>query len=266
VEYLLDRWSEIRDDIDRSFVPLFLDFDGTLAPIVSHPSMALLPEETRHILAALRNKEWCSVCILSGRNLSDLVGRIGIDGITYGGNHGAHLTGPSVDFQAQLPGIRDLMRTVASDFRALPLSVPGIILENKGESLSVHYRNAPEAEIPSIRDALAEVVGPYVSDGLVKAREGKMVLEVTARVWDKGKAVLWLVDQMKSSGSRFDLAPIYIGDDTTDEDAFDALGGKGVTVVVGNRPVSGARFYLDDTRDVRRFLVRLLLEGHGSSA
>lgn len=214
---------------------LLLDFDGTLAPIVSRPELAAIPERTRAALDRLLARPGVDAAVVSGRGMADARERAGIPGIAYAGNHGMEIEGPGVhrvhpEARAARP---ELEAAAASAARALE-AVPGAFVEDKGLTLSVHYRLAPADRVAEVREA---VHGAVVGRPGLRVTEGKMVLEVRPRVeWDKGRAVDFLLDHLRPPAG----APVlYLGDDTTDEDAFRALrdrGGAGEGIVVAEAP------------------------------
>jgi alpha,alpha-trehalase len=266
MEHLLEAWPVIRESVGRSHILLMFDFDGTLAPIVKRPSAATLSTETRSLLRRLNEKDWCSIAIISGRALGSLSRKVRLEGLIYGGSHGARLSGPGIDFQVPFPDIKKNMKKIASRLGPLHSSVKGVIIENKGEAVAVHYRSVPEEEIPFLFDAVAKVVDPFLAAGMVKTREGKKVIDIIPYGWDKGKAVLWLLDYLRASRPEArDIFPVYVGDDTTDEDAFAAVRDTGLAVIVGARRRTQARYRLKNISEVRRFMIYLLVDGRLSA-
>ncbi|MGE5197395.1 MAG: trehalose-phosphatase, partial [Deltaproteobacteria bacterium] len=137
-------------------------------------------------------------------------------------------------------------------------SISGAFMEDKGLSLSLHYRLADKKQIPLVKTIFHEtVIVPLVRDKIA-IRSGKMVLEVRPPVaWDKGRVVLWLLARQRFAVKDSEVLPVYIGDDVSDEDAFKALENKGLTVFVGAPKASSARYYLKDSGEVVEFLRRL---------
>jgi trehalose-phosphatase len=257
VEHALDAWQTIGDRLKDDHVILFLDFDGTLAPIVQEPDKAALPAQTRVVLEAFCEKESCTVAVVSGRSLPDIRGKVGIEGLIYAGNHGIEIEGAGLRFMA--PGAisaRDALISVKAAIGPFVSGVSGVLLEDKGPSVSVHFRMAQEADKDAVVDAVRSAARPFLD--VVSVRTGKEVVEVTPRGWDKGNAVKWLLDRITPALSVTSAVPVYIGDDATDEDAFKVLEDRGVTVVVGKQAGSCARYYLNDTVSVRTFLQKML--------
>ncbi len=240
---------------------IMLDVDGTLAPIAPRPDAAVVPPETRKTIAQLAACEGVQVALVSGRAAADARRMVGVASVWVIGNHGYQLTGPQgeeVLSEPELEGYQPLMGQAAGRIEPLVRTVPGVIFENKVWTLSIHYRLAPREVIPRLRATVSETAAQL---GL-RMMEGKEVLEVRppARV-DKGTAVLLLATRLRGLSETASL--VYLGDDTTDEDAFRALRHRtprAVTVRVAqeNDAPTVAEFALGDTEEVRQFLDWLL--------
>lgn len=232
---------------------LFLDFDGTLAPIVDDPDKARMPQETKQLLSRFARDSKFTLAIISGRELSDLRARVGLKNVIYAGNHGLEIHGPGIQFvepvaAGRLKALGELSRHLRSRLR----SISGVKVENKVFSASVHFRAAPPSRIPEVRDAVDAAV---IFDGHpFRVTEGRKVYEIRPSVaWDKGAAVRWI---QKTAGRQAAL-PVYIGDDSSDEDAFQALDG-GVTIGVGQRAETAATYFLERQEQVAGLLSWLL--------
>jgi alpha,alpha-trehalase len=240
---------------DNRQLAVFLDYDGTLTAIVSHPEKALLSDSMRQALQALVMQ--APVAILSGRDLDDARQRVNISAIVYAGSHGFDIAGP-----------RGLRRELATEF--LPrldmvekeigkrlAGIPGARLERKRFSIAAHYRNVNESDVPKVERAISEVAARHRE---LRKMDGKKVYELLPDTdWDKGKAVLWLLEALGLERAR--IRPIYIGDDRTDEDAFHALEKSGVGILVSEQPrPTAASYSLKDPAEVERFLRELV--GH----
>jgi trehalose 6-phosphate phosphatase len=247
----LDALPEIEGRLAGRRPAVFLDYDGTLSPIVARPDLAVLTPEMRDTVRRLAKA--CPTAIVSGRALADVAALVGIEELHYAGNHGFELRGPG-DAAARhdkgrefLAAIDGFARRIEPEIRA----VPGAFVENKGYSLSVHYRQAAEDRAPEMEAAVDRLLGDFPE---LRKHLGKKVFEIRPRIdWDKGKAVLWLLEALKLDGP--DVLPIYLGDDVTDEDAFRALSGRGLGILVADAPtLSAADYSLRDVGEVRRFL------------
>jgi trehalose 6-phosphate phosphatase len=236
---------------------LFLDYDGTLTPIVEDPEAARLSPAVHHVLRTLVRHPRYWVAIVSGRSLADLRGRVAEEGLYLAGNHGLEIEGPSMRFdhpegRRLSPHLKALRHALQRDLH----EIAGAWVEDKGLSLSVHYRRVPEDLVPEVQERVRRRVAPAVEAGLCVLRSGKAVLEVRPHVpWHKGEAVRWILTQLRRQDPAAGVLPLYLGDDDTDEDAFRALGSEGIGIVVGrDRLHSTAPYYLPAVEDTARFL------------
>ena len=223
-------------------VAVFLDYDGTLTPIVARPELAVLAPDARAVLELLSHV--ASVAIISGRLLDDVAGFVGVPGLAYAGDHGLEVAYPDGTRTVHAPA--DALTQLREAAARLPVvlgSLPGVWVEPKRFTIAVHVREAP-AQLAAARTAVLGEIGRL--PGLQLA-QGKMVLEVRPRLsWDKGAAVNLLLET--NPRAPVDLA-IYAGDDRTDEDAFEvmrALGpDRGIPILVGGHeePASTAATY-----------------------
>lgn len=232
---------------------LFLDFDGTLVPIVSDPDKACLQRETRLVLETLTRQKRLRMVVISGRSLEDLSARVDLPGVVLAGNHGLEIRGGSMQFlEPAADRMRPILAAQAEVFKRSLCQIPGVQVENKGLTLSIHYRRVPADLRRRVVDRVRHSVR---GDDRYRLTEGKKVLEVRPSVdWHKGKAVHWIRSQIACPA-----LPIYIGDDSTDEDAFSALP-DGVTIRVGGSVGSLAKYSADSPDEVRRFLQWLAQE------
>jgi len=233
-----------------------LDFDGTLAPIVDDPDAAELPSPVRERVADLADCPTVAVAVVSGRELADLRPRVGIDGIDYAGNHGLELdSGDREAVNARARRCGDAIDRVCDRLADRLAHVPGVDIENKGLSATVHVRQVPADRVAEVERTVRATVEALVetTDTPLELRDGKAIREIRPAVdWDKGRAVELLADEAPD-----DWLPLYVGDDRTDEDAFRALDESGpldgVGVLVGDRETA-ADYRLDDPRGVRELL------------
>ena len=234
----------------------FFDFDGTLSEIVDQPSAAtLVPGAARalHALAAIY-----PVAVLSGRDLADIRDRVDIPGLWYAGSHGFEMVGPDGTHHSNETAAQAIpvLERAAAELTARLSAISGVSVEHKRYAVAVHYRNAAPDAAGTVT-AAAHDVGR--SSGL-RVTSGRKVVELRPDVdWDKGKTLEWIVDRV---AGREPLLPIFIGDDLTDEDAFDSVLHDGIGIVVrhaedGDR-ATAARYYLDDPERVREFIERLV--------
>ena len=237
---------------------VFYDFDGTLSEIVEDPDSARLVDGAADALTSLSAA--CPVAILSGRDLADVRERIGLPGLWYAGSHGFELTGPdgthhqNPEAAASIP----VLAGAAADLADQLGHIPGVAVEHKRFGVAVHYRNAA-------RDRVGEVAAAVRTAGqrnALRVTTGREVIELRPNIdWDKGKTLRWVLDYIRDNEGAGPLLPIYLGDDITDEDAFDAVDGDGIAILVrhsddGDR-ATAARYALDDPGRVREFTERL---------
>lgn len=238
-------------------VAVFLDYDGTLTPIVSRPEDAILDDAMRETIRRLASE--CTVAVISGRGLDDVRARVGLDEIVYAGSHGFEIVGPGglrEENREAKASLEDLARAEAALEEKLA-AIPGAQLERKKYSLAIHYRNVPEARVAEVDRAVEEVAQRHAR---LRRSGGKKVHELQPNIdWHKGRAVLWLLEALGLEQG--DVLPMYLGDDLTDEDAFQALRGRGVGIVVRDRDEprpTAARYALESPREVGEFLGLLI--------
>eukprot|EP00894_Picocystis_sp_ML_P003852 jgi/Pico_ML_1/54369/g4728.t1 len=226
---VVDNFADLFAKFKGKRIVVFLDYDGTLTPIVNNPDDAELSESTR-------------------------------------GSHGMDIAGP-VEGPWCREGIRhtpaeqfeDMMAEVASALEEKMLHIPGATVENNKFCVSAHYRNCGPQHQHKVFDAVAETL--HGREG-IKVTSGKKVLEIRPDLqWDKGRALLYLLSAL-SLDLDPDVVPVYIGDDTTDEDAFEVLrdhGSGGLGILVSSTPrKTAASFSLENTDKVREFLQKLV--------
>ncbi|MDP8235734.1 MAG: trehalose-phosphatase [Candidatus Erginobacter occultus] len=240
-------------------VLLCLDYDGTLSPIVRRPAAARLAGSTREILRRLAGSERVTLAVISGRGLEDVRNRVGLKGVIYAGNHGLEIRGPDLEYlNPSARRARPALRAAAKKLVRQLVAIEGAEVEDKGLTLSVHYRRVRPPDRDLVRDTVFQVIAPARSRRAVRVGEGKMVIEIRPPTpWNKGNAVNLLRREAGKSGEGKPL-PVYVGDDRTDEDAFKVLKGKGITIKVGPPGVETlARYRLAGVGEVKEFLRRL---------
>lgn len=233
---------------------LFLDYDGTLSPIVSDPAAAVLGDGAADALRMATTV--CPVAILSGRDLADITNRVNIPGIWYAGSHGFELTGPDGTRHCNeaAAAFIDVLERAAAELSRHLADVPGVRVEHKRFAVAVHYREVERERVGAVVAAVHQL---GARDGL-RVTAGRKLVELRPNLdWDKGSTLAWIRDHVDPSGS---LLPIYVGDDLTDEDAFDAVKFDGIGVVVGHDEdgdrKSAAHFALDNPGQVAEFIER----------
>lgn len=261
MKHALKAWPYLCEFLKKcKHVLLFLDYDGTLTPIAKRPELAVLLRKTRGLMESLRDSERFVVCLVSGRLITDLKARVGVEGINYVGNHGLEIEGPGMRFvNAKARKSRRLLKRICKKLDTSLRPIAGVILEDKGLSLTLHYRLVKKKDIPAVKALFDEVVKPYCSRKEVRVGSGKRVFEVRPFTgWDKGKASLWVLRRFKECLKTDNIVPVYIGDDWTDESAFKSLRDKGVTIFVGGaNPDTTAQLFLKTPKEVGKLLERL---------
>jgi trehalose-phosphatase len=254
-----------REELDRRLAErrpsVFLDYDGTLTPIVDRPEEAIISESMRDAIRGLAER--CPVIIVSGRDRRVVQELMGVDDLIVAGSHGFDIWSPAGgaierEMGAEFGGLLD---EVKERLRADTSSIEGALVEPKKTSVAVHYRLVSEEERQGVKEIVDAVLAEHPDE--LKVTPGKMVYEIQPKIdWDKGKAVLYLLETLDLN--REDVVPIYVGDDITDEDAFEALKGRGIGIFVGRADdpeVSGrttsADYVLHTTQEVERFLATL---------
>ena len=256
MEYLFSHLNKLKNRLSGKFILLFLDYDGTLTPIVETPDKAVISKERKDLLDKLSANPHCRVAIISGRSLSDIKALVGLKDIIYAGNHGLEIEGPKIKFESQVsPRLKSIIRHIYEDAVSKLSKIKGALIEDKRLTISVHYRLVDKKDIQEFLGIFNEITGPYIARGKIKINSGKKVYEIKPPVmWDKGKVVLWLLARQQFLLERNKILPVYIGDDVTDEDAFKALKKKGLTILVGEQTSSEAQYYLKTTEEVTEFL------------
>jgi trehalose-phosphatase len=260
MEYLFSHWDKLENRLSGKSLFLFLDYDGTLTPIVEIPDKALISRQTKSLLNKLSKKSHCSVAIISGRSLNDIKTIVGIKEITYVGNHGLEIEGPKIKFESRVSSrLKLIMRRIYEDAICEFSKIKGVLVEDKGLAITIHYRLVDEKDLQKFLTVFNEITHPYIVRSKIKINSGKKVYEIKPPlIWDKGKVVLWLLARQQFLSGENKVFPVYIGDDVTDDDAFRALKNKGLTIFVGGQKVSEASYYLEDTVEVSECLSRLL--------
>ena len=231
----------------RRGILLLADFDGTLAPIVSDPADAALPADVKRALASLQKDGNVRIAVVTGRALPDIVKKAPIKDAIFAANHGLEIfhkgrfiLNLGKKFKKPLARIADTLSGVED--------IPGAIVERKGLSTAVHYRKVRKSLHGEVKRLVGHICRGRLRKNGLKLLSGKMILEIRpANFWNKGKASLWIWKKFEPS-----FFPIFVGDDTTDEDAFRALRKKGLTIRIGKSRSSRAEYYAKDVWEVIR--------------
>jgi trehalose 6-phosphate phosphatase len=236
---------------------VFLDYDGTLTPIVDRPEDAVISQDMRNTVRRLAKR--CPVCVVSGRDRRIVQELMGLNDLTVAGSHGFDIwsSGGTIEreegaeFKALLDGVRTRLH------EELDL-IEGALVEPKRTSVAAHYRLVSDEERPRVREVVDTILAQHPDD--LRITPGKMVYEIQPKIeWDKGRAILYLLETLDLD--RDVVVPLYLGDDVTDEDAFEVLADRGIGIFVGSvddPEVTGrttaADYILLSTEEVRQFL------------
>jgi len=250
----LDRAEDIFKRLQQTAPAIFLDYDGTLTPIVEDPARARLDEKTRRTIQRLAENLF--VAVISGRKLDEIRELVALDDLVYAGSHGFEVSGGAGYFN----GGRDpkpflgALEKAARELDTFCTELNGVTVERKPFAVTVHYRGADEEAIGPLESQVDRIAAQHKE--LTKTA-GKMIFELRPAVdWDKGRALEAILEHFHVDCAR--ITPLYIGDDTTDEDAFRRISENGIPILVSERPrPTTARFQLRDPDEVRLFLERL---------
>ncbi|WP_305091537.1 trehalose-phosphatase [Prescottella sp. R16] len=235
---------------------VFLDFDGTLAHITDRPAAAVPADGV--ITELTRLARHCPVGIISGRDLADVRARVGVPELWYAGSHGFEVVAPDGEhheYEAAVAVEPDLRRAAAALRNRLE-PVPGVLVERKRFAVAVHYRSVDPGRVDAV---LATVRAVADAEPGLRVTSGRQIVELRPDIdWDKGRALMWMLGHLTGSAGP---TPVYIGDDRTDEDAFEALAGTGIAVVVrsdeSDERWSAAQYSVEGPDRVRELIQRI---------
>lgn len=238
-------------------VIFFLDYDGTLTPIVERPEMAKISDSMQDIVKKLSQK--FPVSIVSGRMREDVQNLVGIEGLFYAGSHGFDIKGP--DFEVIQPKAKEVIPLVAKIITNLHSKldqIEGVIIEAKKFSVAVHYRMVKEEnQVAKVKETVDSIIAENKKD--LRLLSGKKVFELLPNMeWDKGKAIRWIVKSMKVDWQNTSV--VYIGDDTTDEFAFSAIRTRGTGILVSGIDKNSLAHFKVNSPDQARELFEQIIK------
>jgi len=247
----------LQSGLTDSKFAIFLDYDGTLTPIVENPADALLNSDTRKVVHDLSCKH-DKMAIVTGRSINTITKFVGLDNLYYAGSHGYDIRGPkNQEIKTVADDYLPDLKQFCEDITQKISQFGGSLVEDNVFSISVHHRNSSDEDRKLIEKAVDSVLANYPT--LCKTH-GKFVYEIRPEFdWNKGKAVRWMLDNLFKNDK---LVPVYIGDDMTDEDAFKELRSDKSALCIFVRPPeldrpSAANFVLNSTEEVKTFLIKL---------
>jgi len=209
-------------------ISLFLDFDGILAPISHDPAAPRLDVAMAATLKTLSAQDALVTTIISGRAVKDLYARIRLERLIYAGNHGLEVFGRQLCFvEPVASGRRQMLERLCEELALELRPLPGAIVECKELTASVHYRGAPATRHLEVQQTVYTAAAPYAA--VFRINPGRQVMDILPRTsWHKGAAVKWINSHLGGK----EVLTIYLGDDSSDEDAFNVLS-DAVTIKVG---------------------------------
>ncbi|KDP28499.1 hypothetical protein JCGZ_14270 [Jatropha curcas] len=245
---------------------LFLDYDGTLTPIVDDPARALMSEEMRSALQKVARV--FPTAIVSGRSRNKVEGFVKLKNITYAGSHGMDIltvddgvvivviesgNGDFLQAEKFLPTIKKIKKVLEEKIKI----IKGAAIEDNKFCISVHFRRVNVEDVHSLKELVESVRENYPN---LYTTGGKKIIEIRPRIdWDKGRALQYLIQNLGFNVSD-DFLPMYVGDDRTDEDAFKVIRemGRGYPIIVSSIPKeTKATYSLRDPNEVMSFLIHL---------
>ncbi len=251
----LECMGEFRRRLEGRTAAVFLDYDGTLTPIMPRPELAQISSEMRKLVNSLAER--CPVAIVSGRPLATVQEFLGLENVIYAGSHGMEIEG-SAGTELRLDKGREHLESLAALYDKLSAAlsyIPGVLIQLAGYTVPVHYRMVHPTLIPEVERIVERELQDHPE---IRRYRGKMIFEIRPNIpWDKGKAVLWIRERLGLNPEN--SVAFYAGDDTSDEDAFAVLGEEDVGILVASRPRdTAARYLLRDPSEVGRFLKGLI--------
>ena len=246
-----DAIDDIQRDLSNNEALIFLDYDGTLTPIVDTPDLAILSKEMHDCLKKLAQNY--TVSIVSGRSTDDVRSKVNIQNIFYAGSHGFEIVRPDGEsiIHPQAKAMRFLIEEVYTHLKEKTKDIKGALIEDVKYTVSVHYRLVSKENFPKVESIIKNALEKYPQ--LIKT-DGKKVFELRPNIdWHKGKAVEWILDFLQFQPDRNKV--VYVGDDRTDEDAFEAIEDKGISVLVADSlHDSRAHYYVHNVDEVQKVL------------
>ncbi|XP_019704764.2 probable trehalose-phosphate phosphatase C [Elaeis guineensis] len=272
----LNRFDQMMSTVMKKKIVVFLDYDGTLSPIVDDPNRAFMSDSMRSILKEVA--QYFPTCIISGRSREKVYEFVRLSNVYYVGSHGLDIMAPNKSLndanitfhektidekgnevilyqpaQKYSPKIEKMFKELEEKTK----EIQGAMIENNKFCISVHFRRVNKENWSVLEEQVMAITKKYSDFHITR---GRKVVEIRPSIeWDKGKALEYLLDNL-GFGSNGTAFPLYIGDDRTDEDAFKVLQsrGQGYPIVVSSIPKdTKASYSLRDPSDVSSFLLRL---------
>jgi alpha,alpha-trehalase len=255
LESALQHYSDIHNKYTNHEVFLFLDYDGTLTPIVEDYKAAFLSEEMRDLIRKVAGK--CPTAIITGRDLQDIKDLVKLDHLHFAGSHGFEMVGPDGFIHENEEAKKSLKKIAeaADEIKETTSGIKGVRFEKKKFALAVHYRQVAEQEVDQVNKIVYDTIDRYPE---IKYGIGKKVIELKPNFnWHKGKSLRILMERMADTPGEKNFI-FYIGDDITDEDAFFEILDDGVGILVGDHGQrTFSTYHLKNVEEVKMFLEKL---------
>lgn len=248
--------SKIFERIKTRKPAFFLDYDGTLTPIVSKPDQAIISDEMKKVLKKLAEK--FTVAVVTGRDKENVEDLVGLDELIYAGSHGYIITGPDgllmehPDSKEIIPTLDKIEKEITE---ILEEKTEGTQIDRKRYAIGIHYRNARDEDEETVKKTVDQMIKKYPGH---KAGAGKKILEIKPdKDWHKGKAVEWILKALNLN--KEEVIPVFIGDDITDEDGFKQIKDDGIGILVGGHgQKTEAAYSLKNVFQVKEFFRKVL--------
>lgn len=250
----LDCWDDILERLKEGTPVVFLDYDGTLTPIVEVPSKAVLSDSMRGTLHRLA--KLCPVSLVSGRDLYDVRRKVGLDHVVYIGSHGFEVLGPFGHYvEEKGDAFTESLDRAESELRYAIGDVRGALVERKRFAVALHHRLVDSQNLPRLNIILENIRRRHPD---LRVIVGKRAFELRPDMdWGRGRVTGLIIDMLHLGST---AVPLYIGDDIIDEDAFKAIGDRGITILVaGGERETLAQYVLSDVLEVQQLLEQLIV-------
>ncbi|CAL9119420.1 unnamed protein product [Musa textilis] len=260
----------------EKMVVVFLDYDGTLSPIVDDPDRAFMSDSMRS--AVNKVAQYFPTCIISGRRRDKVYEFVKLTNVYYVGSHGMDIMAPvkpvdEIDSALHEQAIKEkgnegvlfqpaeeylpMIEEVYFELEEKTKEIQGVLIENNKFCISVHFRRVDEEDWSVLENQVMDTIKNYPA---LLITRGRKVIEIRPSIkWDKGRALEYLLETL-GFGNNDETLPLYIGDDRTDEDAFKVLQrrGQGYPIIVSSVPKdTEASYSLRDPSEVMSFLLHL---------
>ncbi|MBN2602991.1 MAG: trehalose-phosphatase [Candidatus Thermoplasmatota archaeon] len=255
-KYLFDELNSINKLIEESnCLLLFLDYDGTMVYFKEKPRDVKTPKQVKQVLTQLCKKQKFSIFIVTGRGIKEIKNLVDVKGICYAALHGLIVEFSDGTRKHWNPSKSDqkLIESIIKNAQIIFKKESGVLIEDKDYTVAFHYRMVPKDVKDKLIESFLDLVRKIDTLDRLDVLRGAEVIEVRPSNWNKGKFVEFIVDEFILNEN---VLLIYIGDDTTDEDAFSYLNNKGITVFVKNNEFrdTKAEYWVDNPKKVLEFL------------